>query len=37
MFYLFILAVMILFVTITIGFKIHRIARENPADVIKSE
>ena len=37
LFYLFILAVMVLFVTMTIGFKIHRIARENPADVIKSE
>lgn len=37
LFYLFILAIMVLFVTMTIGFKIHRIARENPADVIKSE
>ena len=37
LFYLFILVVMVLFVSLTIGFKIHRIARENPADVIKSE
>jgi hypothetical protein len=37
LFYLFILFVMALFVAITIGFKIRRIARENPADVIKSE
>ena len=35
--YLFILAVMAVFVTLTIGFKIHRIACQNPADVIKSE
>ena len=37
MFYLFILAVMVVFVSLTIGFKIYGIARENPADVIKSE
>ena len=37
LFYLFILAVMVVFVSLTIGFKIFGIARENPADVIKSE
>ena len=37
LFYLFILAVMVVFVSLTIGFKIFAIARENPADVIKSE
>ena len=37
LFYLFILAVMVVFVSLTIGFKIYGIARENPADVIKSE
>ena len=37
LFYLFVLAVMVVFVGLTIGFKIHRIARENPADVIKSD
>ena len=36
-FYLFVLAIMVAFVALTIGFKIRRIARENPADVIKSE
>lgn len=36
-FYLFVLAVMVAFIALTIGFKIRRIARENPADVIKSE
>jgi len=37
LFYLFILAVMLVFVSLTIGFKIHRISRENPADVVKSD
>ena len=37
LFYLFILAVMVVFVSLTIGFKIYGIARENPADVVKSE
>ncbi len=37
LFYLFILAVIVAFVSLTIGFKIRRIARENPADVVKSE
>ena len=37
LFYLFILAVMVVFVSLTIGIKIFGIARENPADVIKSE
>ena len=37
LFYLFILAVIVAFVSLTIGFKIHRISRENPADVVKSE
>jgi ABC-type antimicrobial peptide transport system permease subunit len=37
LFYLFILAVIVAFVSLTIGFKIHHIARENPADVVKSE
>ena len=37
LFYLFILAVMVAFVSLTIGFKIYGIAHENPADVVKSE
>ena len=37
LFYLFILAVMLVFVSLTIGFKIHRISRENPANVVKSD
>jgi len=37
LFYLFILAVIVAFVSLTIGFKIRRISRENPADVVKSE
>ena len=37
LFYLFILLIMVVFVSLTIGFKIGRISRENPADVIKSE
>ena len=37
LFYLFILLIMVVFVSLTIGFKIGRISRENPADVVKSE
>jgi len=37
LFYLFIYAIMVAFVALTIGFKIHRISRDNPADVVKSE
>lgn len=37
LFYMCIVLIMVVFVGLTIGFKIHRIARENPADVVKSE
>ena len=37
LFYMCIVLIMVVFVSLTIGFKIHRIARENPADVVKSE
>lgn len=37
LFYLCIALIMVVFVGLTIGFKIYRISRENPADVIKSE
>ena len=37
LFYLFILLIMVVFVSLTIGFKIGSISRENPADIVKSE
>jgi len=37
LFYMCIVLIMVAFVSLTIGFKIYRISRENPADVIKSE